>query len=67
MEAHREQVELSKLAKTKFGKEKIQQEFGIHYFQLLELSYIDVVRCHLVDPMHNLNLGTAKKLLTLER
>ena len=65
IEAHREQVEQSKLATTKYGKEQIQQEFGIRYSQLLELPYFDVVRCHLVDPMHNLFLGTAKKLLTL--
>ena len=63
--AHRKQVERSKLATTKYGKEQIQQEFGIRYSQLLELPYFDVVRCHLVDPMHNLFLGTAKKLLTL--
>ncbi len=27
---------------------------------LLELPYYDIVRCHVIDPMHNLLLGTAK-------
>lgn len=39
---------------------------GVRYSELLRLSYVDIVRCHLVDPMHNyLFLGTAKNVMSL--
>ena len=50
---------------THKAREQIERQFGIRYSELLRPPYFDVVRCHLVYPMHNLFLGTAKKLLTL--
>lgn len=35
------------------------------YSVLLNLPYFDVIRCHLVDPMHNLLLGTAKNMMSI--
>ena len=50
IDTHREQVECFKNAATKFAKEKMEQESGIRYSQLLELTYLDIVWCR---PMHN--------------
>lgn len=35
------------------------------YSDLLRLPYFDIIRCHLVDPMHNLFLGTSKRMISL--
>ena len=35
------------------------------YSELLRLPYFDIVWCHLVDPMHNLFLGTSKRIMSL--
>jgi len=38
-------------------------ENGVRFSSLLDTNYFDPVRCHVVDPMHNLLLGTAKHML----
>ena len=63
--SHHLHVQRSKAATTRTERDKIQQEAGVRYSELLRLPYFDIVRYHLVDPMHNLFLGTAKKMLTL--
>lgn len=42
--------------------ENIQKDCGIRWTELYELGYSDLVRCTIVDPMHNLFLGMAKRL-----
>ena len=37
--------------------------YGVHYSALCKLNYFDCVRFHVIDPMHNLFLGTAKYVL----
>ena len=46
--------------KSASAREKIETKYGTRYTSLMELAYFDTVRCHIVDPMHNLFLGTAK-------
>ena len=46
-------------------RQKTEQEAGVRYSDLLQLPYLDIVRCHLVDPMHNMFLGTSKRILFL--
>ena len=36
---------------------------GVRYSALLEIPYFDPIRFHVIDPMHNLLLGTAKHLM----
>lgn len=55
----------AKNARTNAAREKIQGELGIRYSELLRLPYLDIIRCHLIDPMHNLYLGTAKNVFSL--
>lgn len=39
-----------------------QSKFGCKFSPLVNLSYFDIVQFHVIDPMHNLYLGTAKKI-----
>ena len=50
---------------TRTEKEEREQEAGVRYSHLLELPYLDIVRCHLIDPMHNLFLETAKRMVKI--
>ena len=59
---HRSDVQKIAGAKTKTQRSKLQTEFGCRYSVLLDLPYFDPVRMLLVDPMHNLFMGTAKHL-----
>ena len=54
-----------KTATTRFGREKIEHEGGMRYSELVRLPYLNIVRCHLVDPLRNLNWRTSKQLLQL--
>lgn len=62
---HNKHINEAKAAKTQTAHERIERKIGARYSQLLRLKYFDVVRYHLVDPMHNLFLGTSKRLLQL--
>ena len=46
---------------TRKDQKTIEQRHGIRYSCLIELPYFDCSRMCIVDPMHNLLLGTAKK------
>ncbi len=39
--------------------------YGARYSELLRLSYFDCIRFTIVDPMHNLFLGTAKRMMEI--
>ncbi|CAG8475836.1 5214_t:CDS:2 [Cetraspora pellucida] len=41
-------------------QKKLFQQHGIRWTCLLELSYIDIPRFTMIDPMHNIFLGTSK-------
>ena len=62
---HCQQVCLAKSAATKCGREAIERDIGARYSELLRLPYFNIVRFHLVDPMHNLLLGTAKNMMKI--
>ena len=44
-------------------RNQLESQFGCRYSVLLDLPYFDPVRMTVVDPMHNLFLGTAKYLI----
>ena len=46
-------------------REKLESEYGTRFPVLAELPYFDTVRMSIVDPMHNLYLGTAKNILKI--
>ena len=50
-------------AKTTTARKLVVREFGCRFTILSELSYLDIVKNTIIDPMHNLFLGTAKHIL----
>ena len=49
--------------KTKSERSKKESELGCRYCVLSQLPYFDAPRFNIVDPMHNLFLGTAKHIV----
>ena len=39
------------------------KQYGVRYLKLLYLPYFDIFRCHAIDAMHHLLLGTAKSMV----
>ena len=62
-EVHHRLAERVKGAVTRTSRQKTEEQAGIHFSDLLRLPYLDIVRCHLVDPVHNLFLGANKQIL----
>ena len=50
-----------KEAGTVKARSKLETEYGIYYSILSELEYFDPMKHTIIDPMHNLFLGTAKQ------
>ena len=50
-------------AATQAEKRTIEKEHGVRYSALIELPYFDPMQHAVVDPMHNLFLGTAKHVM----
>ena len=63
IESHREQSKKHGLANTKGEQKQIEEKFGLRYSILLELPYFNPIRFAVIDPMHNLFLGTAKYVM----
>ena len=62
---HSLRVCLAKSSTTKQDREAIERDIGARYTELLRLPYFAVVRCHFVDPMHNLLLVMAKNMMKI--
>ena len=52
-------------SKTAQEQKHLEREFGIRYSVLSDLPYFDLPRMCIIDPMHNLLLGTAKHVLEI--
>ena len=55
----RQAFEISK-ANTKTEKTQMESAPGVRYSEWFRLPYFDLILLHVIDPMHNLLLGTAK-------
>ena len=62
---HRENVSRVQQCATKTARASMESSLGCRYSVLLKLPYFDPVRMLVIDPMHNLFLGTAKHMLKL--
>lgn len=60
---HRQQAYDHLTARTKVEQQCIEKRHGVRYSCLLELPYWDPIKFSVVDPMHDLFLGTAKHVL----
>ena len=50
---------------TKTQKEEKERMYGTKYSVLVKLSYFHFINMCIIDPMHNLFLGTAKKMIQI--
>lgn len=50
-------------AQTNNARKSVVRDYGCRYTILSDLSYLNLVRHTIIDPMHNLFLGTAKHIL----
>ena len=62
---HLQYVSQVMAANTATKRDELEKKYGVRYSELLRLPYFDIVEFHVVDPMHNLLLGTAKHITTL--
>lgn len=62
---HRDAVKKIKECVTKTSMAKAESSAGCRFSSLLELPYFDAPRMLCIDPMHNLFLGTSKRMITL--
>ena len=63
IEDHRKSINLILKAKTKTERDQLERLYGCRYTVLLDLPYFDPIRMTIIDPMHNLFLGSAKHVL----
>ena len=52
-----------KSAKTSSRQHELQKQYGVRYSELLRLPYVDIIQFHVVDPKHNMLLGTSKHMM----
>ena len=52
-----------KLANTLKKRQDIEHNYGFHFSELLRLPYFNSIRFAIVDPTHNVLLGSAKHLM----
>ena len=63
LEQHRKRCEESLQCISFSALKKFSAKFGVHFSSLLNIFYFNPVKCHVIDPMHNLLLGTSKLML----
>lgn len=59
-DSHKALAEETLNARTKTARAELESASGVRYSELFRLPYFDPIKAHLVDPMHNVLLGTAK-------
>lgn len=62
---HRQDAEKTLKCKTKTSRAKMESQLGARWSVLLDLDYMDVINFHVIDPLHNLFLGTSKRMFCL--
>lgn len=62
---HRINAKATKVALTKTQRAELESKYGVRYSVLLELPYFNIIRQHIIDPMHNLFLGLAKHAISV--
>ena len=62
---HKEAATQYSTAKTPVEQQRLLSKDGVRYSLLLELPYFNPIRFHVIDPMHNLLLGTAKHMMQI--
>ena len=63
LEEHWKNVAAIRQCKTKTARGSLESKYGCRYSVLLDLPYFDPIRMTIIDPLHNLYLGSAKHVL----
>ena len=63
-EQHRRDANRVKNCKSQNASDKLASQLGCRYTYLLELPYYASIEMCIIEPMHNLFLGTAKRVFT---
>ena len=63
LDEHRANISKIRHCTTKTSCNDLESKLGCRYSALLDLPYFDPIRMTIIDPMHNLYLGTAKHIL----
>ena len=63
MKNHMESLEEIEAANTQTEKVRLQKKCGAQYSEMCRLPYFDIIQNHVIDPMHNVYLGTAKHMI----
>lgn len=63
LDNHKRNIDMIRKCKTKTGRNELESRYGCRYSALLDLPYFDPIRMTIIDPMHNLYLGSAKHIL----
>ncbi|OAD75290.1 hypothetical protein PHYBLDRAFT_102376, partial [Phycomyces blakesleeanus NRRL 1555(-)] len=53
-------AKLWRMASSDAQRKRLERENGVRWSELHDLVYFNLVECTVIDPMHNLYLGTAK-------
>ena len=64
-EQHLRSLENVRKASSPTERRELQRRMGVSWSVLCRLPYFDIVRSHLIDPMHNFYLGTAKHMVKI--
>ncbi|OAD67812.1 hypothetical protein PHYBLDRAFT_102160, partial [Phycomyces blakesleeanus NRRL 1555(-)] len=59
-EANRQDATTWRNASSDAQRTRLERENGVRWSELHNLEYFNAVECTIIDPMHNLFLGTAK-------
>ena len=62
---HRDSCKEFENTTNKSQLQKMESSHGLRYSYLLELTYFDPIKFVVIDPMHNLMLGTSKHVLSV--
>ena len=62
---HREDVKCTLVHSSKTERQRKESQLGCCYSCFLQLPYFDAVRMLIIDPMHNLYLGTAQYIFNV--
>lgn len=65
LKEHRRNVASIRECTTLTGRSDLESKHGCQYTILLDIPYFDPITMTIIDPMHNLYLGSAKKLVHL--
>ena len=59
---HMRKIQEINCSKSMKAKKKLESKYGVRYSPLVDLPYFNPVRFCIIDPMHNLFLGTSKRM-----